>query len=1655
MWVDFIHALIDQEFAYPPDKRIKNALPALQIPKDGIEGIPSFKPENTESYTTKNTIEIFTKAFKHARHKVGVYVTLITPKGEPIHRETVQDNINNIFNELGDQDEQEIRDALEATKTLLDDSDAITPRKWRPSQEMFCQKVSWTRLGKKIFENTRKDKKEKLGERTLRFIEGNYSNDITDEERGLLTTLKEIKPSEPCPAEIAFFNRWQERLSTDMKLSKAWQKRIFSKEVIGHDLLSALAEGFEALLDASDTLDKMEKPRILVRATKHNKAKFWQELDKAIYQRFCFELNSMKSLFKSYVIWDLQAAENHQAQNSSTSAEKRKIDLELFLVEEEDLRDLENLRDPPKNAPRVKVIWQPGKNSPKDEPITLALIDDIHALAKAAQDNHSLFHSLTFMPTLNGKDKNFNLVELSNRYSFNDVTQGQQGRTFTLGPEKDLVHDFQTLIEKLNGICQETKKTLLDAARHFNTLYCEAIIRLSENPQEAFTSDLFDRAAQAFGDLCAAACRLNVSTWQEKREIQDYIAKIGVVTSESSTHNTEPLALLPVWHPFRLAEWRAKIKYLASFITSILNSHTTQNVDFSTAFQQYRLTQSRWFFPEVIFSHETTMVSVEDLCGYSLMVPVDSLTQNQEALNISLSSAAETLDKGIRRYLDIYPHRAINLSVTLFDLESEKLLSEVVRKISTSSLKDYPHLHCTLIITHHDQDRIRNIYQNQNASIETLKSESDQSSSSRLCIRVQPNNNNISETTNPIRENDIVFFHHVISHYAKPCWIEEEGEAQELSPHFDLSQTQEPRRKITEAMIPKTSLYLTLPHPPRAVAHYQNLIYECSKQSFLRPSSHAAFVQQINFEEQTLHTLIKQVHRFSEWVITYDQIVSKSLLEYCDVQIISDISAPEAEERTIISADKIHDQLTYNIKNDLIQTCNIEAKKAEELATHIIKDVVKISGQKILLAAQHTNFSREILGLTIMRHWMESMLPQNQTPIWLSLDDYRGWFMPEKGPTADAIALTVDHSRDNNQEKFRISLQIGEAKFVEKNAKDTTKKKALKQIENTLDHFIRRFIDNEDTLSRTAECKRLVDLLINQNYVIQSLGFSQRTAFFNALSKGDVSFRISGEIVLCLHDEHDRTDIEIVSDCPYLRCHTLTTPTIDQILKKHPTDYTGLDNICWYYGHNPDNSHNNNPDRSPHLDETSENVFVHTPHQNTKEQENLCPIKTPTPLSELDNTNDHKNTLPTPPLSPLVPLDVPPFFPPPVQAVLLDMAANEEGTVTDSVSLAWAEKTAQELQRALSHFGMQAEFAGEPRLTPNSAIIAFRGHASFTFKEIKKRESELLTTYGIEATALQGRSQILLVVKRAKRAKVFLASTWLQAQKNFQHFCQNKNHPEDHILSFILGPREDADDLLYLNLTSPFADYEEHAPHTLIAGETGSGKGILTQGILLQLITFNAPQDVELIVIDPKKGVDFTWLKNTPHMKKPIITEKDKAKSIFEELTHIMDNRYRQFESLNVPTLTEYNRKVPAQERLSRIFLVHDELGAWMAQEKDYQDVVLSSVANLGMKARAAGIHLVLITQRPDAETIPPRLRDNIGNRLCLKVRDNTASRIALGMGGAEKLLGKGHLACILGNQTPPDGQAFFTVQVPFIKTEDIERIAEAAKEYWTKDYCS
>lgn len=1632
MWVDFICAIVDQAFAYKVDLRIRNAMPALRIPKDGIVKLPAFKPEGNPKARARD----FASAFREARLEAGVYATLMTPKHERVDVAAVRARVD----EFQHDDEPEVIEALDAVRALLDDANMILPGGWRPSQEAFCRKVSWERVGASLFGGKRSNSTESLGRRTLRFIEGNYGHDVTKEDRDLLDSLTNTAPREPRDVEVEFFNRWQERLGREVKLFKPWQKRLFSKEVLGHDLLSAFAEGFEALIIAGDAaLVEMTEPRILVRATQHDKARFWEGLDPDIHRLFCFELRSLKALFGEHVVWDLAAAEKYQGTGDSGGNEARKIDLELYLVEANDLADLGGLRTPPKQAPRVKTTWQPGK-SPKDEPISLALLDDIDALAKAAEAGDSLFRPLNFAPRSSGEDTRLSSTSLLDRNSFSDVAQGQQGRTFDLvvRPQEDLLGDLRARLQELERsrtLGGETVSAVMAATEAFEASYRKAVTQLAADTGAAFASSLLEEQAEAFGALCRA-CRLPATTGRAGQEIRALVAGIGVVASDSA----EPMAILAAWHPLRLAERRAKIEELAFFVEAVLTSRPARSADLSGAFQERRLARSRWAFPEVVFAHETTMIAVEDLGGYSLMVPADCVARNQEALEASAPSAAVKFMEGVDQYLEIHPHEATNLSAAIFDSESQTLPREVAREMA-KRLHRQSDLRCDLVITHRDQDRMRRIYRNQNLRLGAENiSETARGFLSRLRVDVR-SNRAADGADSEVRDLDLVFLHDVISHHADPVWVEEAGSSQELAAAFDPAMARRPRRRMTETDASGVGIYLTLPRPPRAVGHYQDVLYELAK-GFLPEGHHGVLIRQVQFADVKVGDLVRRAHQLAEWVITYDKVASRTLFERCGVQIISDISVPGADGRVIISAGKVDDRLKRNVRDDLIAACGIAAPDAERLAGVVIRDVLRISGQKVLSAARYTNASREMIGLAVMRAWMEGALKGtiDEPPIWVSLDDYRGWFMSEKGRVADAIAVTIDH----DDAAFRVHLQVGEAKFVEKTSELATIREAKQQVQDTVDRLIRLFIDNDDAISRAAACARLADLLVNRDGVTERLPNPvRRAAFFNALSTGEVSFQISGEAVVCLHDDHGPVwRCEADPDRPHLRHHVLTTPAIRQTLQRTVAgelpQRDGLGDIGWYGEGDvrkprpivppvatsavveedaaQDEPRTENPERLP------VNAIV----DDAGATAGVEPASSPAEATDAE-------PMPEPPR----------FLPPPVFAVLRDMAASERGALTDADSLAWADRMALETQRALSHFSMQAEFADpKPRLTPNGALIAFRGHPSLTVDKIEKRTSELLTTYGIEVADVRpGRGRISVFVTREKRARVPLASTWLSALW--------PDRDPGQATSFILGAREDEDRLLYLNLAESFAGYDAHGPHTLIAGETGSGKGILTQGILLQLIAFNDPEQAELIVVDPKKGVDFTWLEGAPQMKVPIVTEMSAAQAILQDLVVQMDARYDKFASAGAANITEYNRKVTAERRMSRIFLVHDELGAWMAQEKEYQEVVLSSVANLGMKARAAGIHMTLITQRADADAVPGRLRDNMGNRLCLKVQNSTGSRMVLGVGGAEKLLGKGHLACVLANQQLPPGQNFFVAQVPFAEMEDMHRLADAAKRYW------
>jgi len=360
----------------------------------------------------------------------------------------------------------------------------------------------------------------------------------------------------------------------------------------------------------------------------------------------------------------------------------------------------------------------------------------------------------------------------------------------------------------------------------------------------------------------------------------------------------------------------------------------------------------------------------------------------------------------------------------------------------------------------------------------------------------------------------------------------------------------------------------------------------------------------------------------------------------------------------------------------------------------------------------------------------------------------------------------------------------------------------------------------------------------------------------------------------------------------------------------------------------------------------------------------------------------------------------------------------------------WAQDVTKKLKAALNSYGLQAAVLGT-RLTPNGCLVRLAGSDRLRVEDIENKRTQLLTTHAINLVTVQPKpGEIVVTVAGSKRQAVSLWELWSRRELNRNVAGINT--------SFLLGLQEINGALLYLNLGAEFGGLSSHEPHSLVAGATGSGKSVLIQALLLDIAATNSKDLAQLILIDPKMGVDYAPLADLPHMRDEIVTTKEKAGAVLEALVQEMEGRYRAFAKVRARDLPAYNSKVSAEERLPMVFLIHDEFADWMLDDA-YKSAVGAAVQRLGVKARAAGIHLIFAAQRPDKDVMPMQLRENLGNRLILKVSSEATSKIALDRPGAELLLGRGHLAAKLNGE-----QGLVFAQAPFLPDQDIEAAVAA-----------
>ena len=209
----------------------------------------------------------------------------------------------------------------------------------------------------------------------------------------------------------------------------------------------------------------------------------------------------------------------------------------------------------------------------------------------------------------------------------------------------------------------------------------------------------------------------------------------------------------------------------------------------------------------------------------------------------------------------------------------------------------------------------------------------------------------------------------------------------------------------------------------------------------------------------------------------------------------------------------------------------------------------------------------------------------------------------------------------------------------------------------------------------------------------------------------------------------------------------------------------------------------------------------------------------------------------------------------------------------------------------------------------------------------------------------------------------------------------------------------------------PFVVDIKTMPHLLIAGATGSGKSVCINAMILSLLYQNSPEDLRLILVDPKR-VEFTSYNGIPHLLAPVIHDVDQTISALKWTVAEMDRRFRLFQETNRRNIEAYNAN-PPNGNLPYIVIFIDELADLMAQAANE---VEAAIVRLAQMARATGIHLVVATQRPSVDVITGLIKANITNRIAFAVASQVDSRTILDLAGAERLLGNGDMLYI-GNE--------------------------------------
>ncbi|MBD2778585.1 DNA translocase FtsK [Iningainema tapete] len=325
-----------------------------------------------------------------------------------------------------------------------------------------------------------------------------------------------------------------------------------------------------------------------------------------------------------------------------------------------------------------------------------------------------------------------------------------------------------------------------------------------------------------------------------------------------------------------------------------------------------------------------------------------------------------------------------------------------------------------------------------------------------------------------------------------------------------------------------------------------------------------------------------------------------------------------------------------------------------------------------------------------------------------------------------------------------------------------------------------------------------------------------------------------------------------------------------------------------------------------------------------------------------------------------------------------------------------ADAMGEKLVETLQSFGIGVDYHGAA-VAPSFIRVKLKPHLGVKVNALLKSSADLQVQLGLANPPL--------IAPQAGYVSIDLPRADRQAAK-FEDYV-NSQVPAKAVKIAIGVDLEGK--LIEADLSDP------NTCHFLVGGTTGSGKSEFLRSLLLSLLVRHSPQQLQIALVDPKR-VTFPEFEQMRWLYSPVVKDSDRAIKLMEELVSEMESRYQRFEKAGCADLSAYNQR--SQKPLSRIVCIFDEYADFMA-EKEIRTALEQSIKRLGAMARAAGIHLIIATQRPEAKIVTPIIRSNLPGRVALRTAGEADSAIVLGgkQTAAAYLLGKGDLLYQVGSQ--------------------------------------